>query len=65
MDLESIMLSEVNQTGKDKHHMVSQYVASKKTKQMNNHNKTKTWSYTQVVARGEEGSDMSEIDEGN
>ena len=59
------MLSEVNQTGKDKHHMVSQYVASKKTKQMNNHNKTQTWSYTQVVARGEEGSDMSEIDEGN
>jgi len=30
MDLESISLSEANQTGKDKYYMVSLYVASKK-----------------------------------
>ena len=35
MDLDIIMPSEISQTEKDKYHMISLYVASKKMKQMN------------------------------
>ena len=42
MGVEDIMLSEISQTEKDKYHMILPYVESKKTKQMNKHNETKT-----------------------
>ena len=35
MDLETIIPSEISQTEKDKYHMISLYVESKKMKQMN------------------------------
>ena len=38
MDLKGIMLSEISQTEKDKHCMISLLSRIKKTKQMNKHN---------------------------
>ena len=53
MDLESIMLSEINHTEKDKHHMISLIWESKnQMDKHNNRNKLIDTEDKQVVARG-------------
>ena len=63
MDLESIMLSEINQIEKDKHCVLSLYMESKKQNKINKQNNTRLigTAHKQVVV----GRGRVEIGEGN
>ena len=66
MDLEGIMLSKIDQTEKDRHHMISFICGKEKNKWKNITKQEQSYRQNkQVVARGEGGAGRKEIDEGD
>ena len=62
MELESIMLSEISQTVRDKYHIISPLTGTKSTKEKNKQNITRDIEIKNnlTIARGEGGGDSAE-----
>ena len=71
MNLQGVMLSEISQTEKDKHYMISTYVWNLKHKTCSHITKQKpSYRYreqdnNQMIARGKEGGRRRELNEGD
>ena len=54
MDLENIMLSEINQSDKDKYHKISLYVESNEQTELTSKTETDSQIENRMTAKGEE-----------